>query len=132
LVKSKNASYISPQIQNELIAMCGDEIRDEIVQEVKNASFYSLLVDETADIAGKEQLYMGFRYHNENTNVIKEEFAGFSLLEAQDEATIARKIETFLNNNRLDPEKCGGLGVDGCSTMVGKEGGVQAILRKKI
>uniref|UniRef100_A0A8D8ZCY2 Zinc finger MYM-type protein 1 n=1 Tax=Cacopsylla melanoneura TaxID=428564 RepID=A0A8D8ZCY2_9HEMI len=90
-----------------------------------------VLADETADIAGKEQLSIGFRYYHEDTNLIKEEFAGFSVLKAQDAATIAKQIETFLKNNGLDPEKCIGLGFDGCSTMAGKEGGVQAILRRK-
>lgn len=31
----------------------------------------------------------------------------------------------------LNPDKCVGFGFDGCSTMSGKDGGVQAILRKK-
>jgi len=46
---------------------------------------------------------MGSQYYDENLNVIKEEFAGFSLLEAQDVATIAKQTETFPYNNRLDP-----------------------------
>ena len=32
----KNATYVSPRIQNELIEIIGDNIRDSIVNEIKS------------------------------------------------------------------------------------------------
>lgn len=34
-----NARYLSPQIQNEFIELCGDQIRDNIVKECTEAKF---------------------------------------------------------------------------------------------
>ena len=37
----KNASYISPEIQNTPIKLCGLEIRDYILHDVRSAKFFS-------------------------------------------------------------------------------------------
>lgn len=127
----KNAAYTSPKIQNELIALCGETIKDEIMNDVKKAKAYSIMADETADISGKEQLSLGLRFFDESQEKVREEFMGFVELKAQDAQSIAEAIDTFILRQNLPPENCVGLGFDGCSTMAGKEGGVQAILRKK-
>lgn len=58
--RKKNASYRSIHIQNEIIAICGDVIKADIVKKVKEAEAYSVLADETADISGTEQLLVLF------------------------------------------------------------------------
>ncbi len=50
----KNAKYITPKIQNELIASCGAEIEEEIVTEIKKAKYFSVLEDETMDVSSIE------------------------------------------------------------------------------
>lgn len=127
----KNASYRSVDIQNQIISICGDVLKEEIINKVKKAEAYSVLADETADISGTEQLSIGLRYFNEETREVEEAFVGFIELDALDANTIAKTIEIFLTKEDLNPEKCVGLGFDGCSTMSGKENGVQAILRKR-
>lgn len=127
----KNSSYRSPQIQNEIINLCGSVIRDYIVKSAKQAYAYSILADETADISGKEQLSIGLRFYDLMLKEIREEFVGFVELEALDSKSIAKAIDDFVTEQELLPEKCVGLGFDGCSTMAGNEGGVQAILKKK-
>ena len=63
--------------------------------------------------------------------MIREEFLGFVEVTAMGAISIASAIDNFLANTGLDPEKCVGQGYDGCSTMAGKDGGVQKILREK-
>ncbi|KAJ8917910.1 hypothetical protein NQ315_002603 [Exocentrus adspersus] len=127
----RNAVYTSPKIQNGLIHLCGEVIRDNIISDVIRAINYAVLADETADIAGKEQLSIGLRFYDEKQGKIREEFVGFMELKAQDASSIAEAIDKFLVSHNLSPQNCVGYGFDGCSTMAGKEGGVQAILRKK-
>jgi hypothetical protein len=43
----KNATYISKTIQNQLIELIGDMIIKQIVEEVKQAKFFTILLDET-------------------------------------------------------------------------------------
>ncbi|RVE46777.1 hypothetical protein evm_008561 [Chilo suppressalis] len=126
----KNAQYTSPRIQNEILNICGLLIREKLVDDVKAASAYSILADETADIAGKEQLSIGLRYYDQKEKNIKEEFIGFVELQKMDAQTIATEINRFINSLNIDVNKCVGQGYDGCATMAGKDGGVQKILRE--
>lgn len=50
----KNASYRSAQIRNEIIDICANVIRENIVKRVKGTRVYSILTDETANISGKK------------------------------------------------------------------------------
>lgn len=127
----KNATYMSPQIQNEIIDLCGAVIKDDIIEQAKKAFAFSVLADETADISGKEQLSIGLRFFDEKEMQVREEFVGFVELPALNATTIATAIDKFLEKEGLDPKKCVGQGYDGCSAMAGKYGGVQSIIRNK-
>ncbi|KAG8231401.1 hypothetical protein J437_LFUL011338, partial [Ladona fulva] len=62
--------------------------------------------------------------------MVREEFLGFVELSDMNAKSVASAINNFIEKVGLDPEKCVGQGYDGCSTMAGKDGGVQSILRK--
>jgi len=49
-----NATYLSWQTQNENINACSTIIVQKLVEEVKAAKFYSLLLDDTTDVAARE------------------------------------------------------------------------------
>lgn len=108
----RNASYTSPQIQNELISICGEVIKGDVLTEIKN-EFYSVLADETADIAGKEQLSLGLRFFDERQNAIREKFLGFVELNSLNASSIAETIDQFLISSNLSPQNCVGFGFDG-------------------
>ena len=42
-------TYRSPSIQNELIDCCGDVVLDQLLKEIRQAPFYSILADEATD-----------------------------------------------------------------------------------
>ena len=48
-----NASYLSPDIQNNLLEIMGSLVRYQISQE---AGLFTLLCDETKDISEREQI----------------------------------------------------------------------------
>ena len=54
-------------IQNELINVIAMSIRQDIVDKVKRAKFYSVIADETTDVSNKEKLSVSLRYVLENT-----------------------------------------------------------------
>lgn len=45
----RNALYTSKTVQNELIEICGDIIRDAILKEIRSASLFSVMADEATD-----------------------------------------------------------------------------------
>ena len=75
-VAAKNATYTSKTIQNQLIGIIGDFIRDKFIEEIKTAKFYSILCDDVTDVSNKEQLSIVFQFVDE-TNLIREEFLDF-------------------------------------------------------
>ncbi|XP_008182067.1 zinc finger MYM-type protein 1-like [Acyrthosiphon pisum] len=126
---SGKSKYVLHRIQNEIIQVCGQVIRNDIVSQVNNSFAFSLLADETADIAGKEQLSIGVRYIDINY-VVHEEFIGFSEIHILNAEGISKSILESTEKYGLNMLKLVGLGFDGCSTMSGKENGVQTIIRK--
>ena len=69
------------------------------------------------------------RFFDEQNLVIREEFLGFTSLNEMDTETIAGTIIKQCNKYGLNLNKLRGQGYDGCSTMAGKENGVQARIR---
>ena len=69
----RNATYRSKTTQNEMIDCVGNWIRQKLINEVKEASFFSILADETTDYSNKEQLILVIRFVD-NDNQIREEF----------------------------------------------------------
>lgn len=70
---NKNSTYISPSIQNEIIDICGQLIRKNIVTKINKAGCFSILCDETLDVSGTEKLSMCVRYVDQN-NQLREDF----------------------------------------------------------
>ena len=57
-----NATYLSPDIQNQLITLIDEEILSSIFSEVKRVSCFALIADETTDKSTKSQLSIVVRY----------------------------------------------------------------------
>ncbi|XP_031341628.1 zinc finger MYM-type protein 1-like [Photinus pyralis] len=121
----KNAKYISHEVQNEIIDTCAAILRTDLVNNIKSNEIYSIMADESMDIAGIEQLSLGVRFYDKKDKVIKEEFLGFTPLHhGLDAETIANAITNTLTNWGLNLQYAVGQGYDGCSTMAGKITGV--------
>jgi len=63
---------------------------------------------------------------------VLEEFLGFIKIQSLNAEGIASSILEATEKYGLDMSKLVGLGFDGCSTMSGKDNGVQAIIKKSI
>lgn len=129
-----NAKYTSARVQNEIITICGDILREEIVAEVNTAFAFSVLADETADIAGTEQMSIGIRFVDKRGTdaCVREHFMGFVELNQLNSACIAAAILKFLKDAGLILSNLVGQGYDGCSTMAGREAGVNRIIQKEL
>ena len=44
----------SKTVQNELIVICGDIIRNKILAKVRQAKYFSIIADEATDVANDE------------------------------------------------------------------------------
>lgn len=52
---SRTCTYRSKTIQNELIKLCGDQLRKKLLAEIQRSVFFTVSADEVADAANKGQ-----------------------------------------------------------------------------
>ena len=124
----KNASYISKTAQNQLIACIGQHILQKICDEVRSAELFSIMADETTDIARTEQFTLVIRYVHKSQ--IKEQFMGFSKVEDMTGLGVAEEIKKRLSELQLPIDSLVGQCYDGAIAMAGIRNGVQAKIRE--
>ena len=118
---SKNAIYTSKTIQNDLIDCIGSHIRDNILKEIKESKYYSILCDEVVDISNKEQVSIVLRFVDDKCD-IREEFLDFRAVERITGEVLAHEIKEVLIMYGLVFHDCRGQGYDGATNMSGTNG----------
>lgn len=132
-------TYLSPQIQNEIISLLSAEVEKEIINEIQAAPFYSIIMDTTQDIAKVDQLSTIFRYVTVNMDdknqpqdiKIQESFLGFQEVKEQGAEGLASDIIKIIDSKGFSLNKCRGQGYDGAATMSGVYSGVQTRIKEK-
>jgi hypothetical protein len=105
LLKSdKNARYISPTIQNEMINTIGSMVRESIIKRANSARFLSVMAEEMS---------VCIRYVLRGSK-----------------ATITSTLMESLKSWGLDMSKLRGKGFDGASTMSGAISGAQTRIQE--
>ncbi|XP_076283965.1 52 kDa repressor of the inhibitor of the protein kinase-like [Lasioglossum baleicum] len=124
---AKNATYISWNMQNQIINACNEVILNHLVKKINSAKCFSLLADETCDISTTEQLSLCVRYiDEENDSKLCEQFLQFVPVTSTTGKNLSQTILESLNNYGIDLCYLRGQGYDGAASMSGKFNGVQA------
>ena len=123
--KQISQSYLSHDIQNELIALMPKTVIDEIIHRVKQAKYYGFLLDCTRDASRVEQMSIILRFCNSSTGAIEEHFVGFIAITETTGEYLASSILKELERNVLDLQNCRGQGYDNGANMVGINKGVR-------
>lgn len=122
----RNAIYTSKTIQNELLNVIGDAVRDSIVQEVKSAQHYCVIADEVTDAVNHEELSIVLRYLL-NDKVI-EVFVDFIEVERIIGKILGDAILNWLRPYDISVTDMRGQCYDGASNMSGARSGVKAVI----
>jgi len=131
LTCKKNASYISWDIQNQIIDCCNTIILRKLVTEINKAKCFAVLADETADISCIEEYSICARYYNEDTETICEHFLQFVPVVSVTGKSLATTLLISLEKFGLDLKYLRGQGYDGAPVNTGEKEGVQAYVRQK-
>ncbi|GFV87030.1 uncharacterized protein TNCV_5112481 [Trichonephila clavipes] len=128
LSEKRIQKYLSPKIQNELIAIIGSRIKENIVKNIRKCSFFSVIPDTIQDIRKKRQ----FKYYNKvcvTTDVndnnepdyirINETFLDFIKAANQIAKSLESDVLNFLNTLDINLAKYRGQGYDGTANMSG-------------
>ncbi|XP_067324481.1 52 kDa repressor of the inhibitor of the protein kinase-like [Anolis sagrei] len=125
-----NAQYTTPQIQDELIEICGDKIVQKIVERCNAAQCFSVLVDETLDVSTSVQLSLSVRYVDVEAAGIREDFIGFVKISDMTGGGLAGIILKRLEKIGLNLKYLCGQGY-GAANLSGHISGAQAIISQK-
>ena len=131
--KRLQVHYLSKDIQNELIEMAGNLVKENIIDDIRKAKYFAIAVDGTPDASHQEQLSFIIRYlaHKASTISIEERFLSFENFSKKTGREIAEKILQFLKEIGLNFNDCMGQAYDNGSNMAGKYIGVQALLTEE-
>lgn len=120
-------SYLSSTICDEFVLIIHHELMKQIIQEIKDAKYYSVSVDSTPDVSHSDQLTLIIRYVIVSGPV--ERFIKFVPIYEHTGESLAKVLLTFLEENG-SISNCRGQSYDNASNMSGKYKGMQALIRK--
>jgi hypothetical protein len=127
---TKNATYLSPTTQNQILNILGqDIILNSLISEVQEAGFYAVMADEVTS-HNREVLALCVRFVDSNLN-IREEFIDFIHVQRITGEYLANTILHSLKQLGLDPANICGQGYDGASNMSSDNVGVQKRIREE-
>ena len=124
----RNANYGSHVAISEYLDAISLWVQQGILRSLKEAAFYSILADESTDIATIEELSICFRWVDSSGSPV-EHFLGLVSLSAPDAASIFAALKAFLADIDIDAGKLRGQGYDGAATFSGTKNGVQMRIR---
>ena len=128
------AHYLSWRSQNEFIEECAKVVINAIIEEVKRALYYSIIVDGTPDTSHTEQITFILRYaylNDENIWEVRERFLVMKDCEKKKGCDIAELICKVLKEHDIQLQHCRGQGYDNGSNMSGCYKGAQALIQEK-
>ncbi|CAF3767631.1 unnamed protein product [Rotaria sp. Silwood1] len=106
---AQNATYLSHHIQNELIDIMANTVREQISNLIRG-KYFALIADESRDVSGHEQLSIVIRIVNDpsdnNNDTLKEYFMGFVRLHQFDAESLSLEIVKFLQQHNIQLDLC--------------------------
>ncbi|EFN70695.1 Zinc finger MYM-type protein 1, partial [Camponotus floridanus] len=128
--KKGHVSYLSNTICDEFIEILGEHVRKSIVHELKNAKYFSIIVDSTPDIENVDQLTIVIRYVSANSCPV-ERFLLFLPNVGHKGEQMGIAVLKTLEDLNIDFQNCRGQSYDNAANMSGCYNGLQAWLAKE-
>ena len=100
-----NVNYLSHNICDEFVGLIDNQVRAEIIEEIKSATYYSIIVDSTPDISHVDQLTFVIRYVSSCGN-IKERFVGFIPIDKHNSSYLEQEVLETLTKLGVDIKNC--------------------------
>uniref|UniRef100_H3ADI1 DUF4371 domain-containing protein n=1 Tax=Latimeria chalumnae TaxID=7897 RepID=H3ADI1_LATCH len=120
--------WISHDIVNEIEIMAHDVLRT-LMKEIHEAGFFSIIMDETADISVREQVSVCFHIVNKDLDT-EDIFFGFYSTSDTTSQALYTLLKDVLFRFDFPLEKCRGQCYDGAASVAGCWQGLQALVQE--
>lgn len=126
-LKNHMPHYAGNRFQNEIISILAAQIQKYILSAIKDAKYFSVILDCTPDMGHVEQITIILRYvHIQNDEVeVRENFVGFSPAQKSTGEAFYDFLIEKLSSLKLNVNDMRGQGYDNGSNMAGKHIGLQ-------
>ena len=124
----KNATYLSSSAVTDFIHVISNWIKEKTLSELRDATDFTLLLDESTDEANRSELALLARLVDGIE--VKNVFLDLIRLKRRDAKTVFGAVQEFLTRENVDISKTRFAGMDGCSTMSGSDGGVKVFFEE--
>ncbi|XP_073336349.1 THAP domain containing 12b [Pagrus major] len=125
-----NTEYCSATQQSQLLDICENTVREEILMEVRESRFFSLVTGDLVEFASDKHLPLFLRFVNQQ-NTLREEFLDFLLFDG-DESALVERLEAQLTDRwGLSMEDCRGQAHKATGTTTTKMKAVAVLLMEK-
>ncbi|XP_047141052.1 zinc finger MYM-type protein 1-like [Hydra vulgaris] len=133
-----HTTYLGKTIQNEIVELLANKIKNDILAKLERAKYYSLILDCTPDISHMEQMTVVFRFVSATESssekpaevVVSEHFVTFLELQDTTGANMTKVVIDKLQELGVNLDDMRGQGYDNGANMRGKYNGVQARIRQ--
>jgi len=116
--------WISHEVQNEILSLLSQYVQTYLINQIKSAKYFSIIIDETTDNTCTEQVSICFRIVDDNFN-ISELFLGFFDTEYTNSIALFTLITNVLTKFGLAISDCRGQCYDGAANVSGHISGLQ-------
>jgi hypothetical protein len=127
---NRREKWMSHDVQNEQIELMAHAVLRKIIERIKAAEYFALIVDETTDTSVTEQVSICIRIADESFNV-HEEFLGLYSTADTTAETLSKIVKDVLVRFNLDLHHCRAQCYDGAAAMSGIHSGVAARLQQE-
>lgn len=117
-----DATYLSSTSVTEFIDIIAKNIENKLLTSLRNASYYTLLADESTDEQNREQLSIYARWPSTSSMPV-DHFLGIIHVQKTNAESLLNAIQGFLVAKGLDITKCCFVGFDGANVMSGEVSG---------